>query len=223
MAKSPSRRSLGSGNFDSVFESRGLVDRKVTKKIKQAREESQVTKIQRLTEQQLVAGRAKGALAASERPLSEKQAKYVEAIVDKGMGKKQALAEAGMSTTPGNNWNMNNNQKVQNAIAERRQAYEKAVDMSRTRVMNGLLEAVDMAKMKADPLSMVAGWREIAKICGYYEPTKVQVEVSVNGKMLLHQMQNMSDEDLLKLADQGNMIEGEFEDVTGMPEDDDPA
>jgi hypothetical protein len=39
-------------------------------------------------------------------------------------------------------------------------------------------------------------------MCGYYEPQRVQVEVSVSAKRLFSQFETLSDEELLKLAEQ---------------------
>lgn len=45
-----------------------------------------------------------------------------------------------------------------------------------------------MAKIKADPLTMIAGWREVGKMCGFYEPTKAKIEVSVQGQVLIQRL-----------------------------------
>lgn len=58
---------------------------------------------------------------------------------------------------------------------------------------------------------MVSGWREIGKMCGFYEPTKTKVEVSVNGRVMVERINAMSDEELLRLAEgDGNVFDGEF-------------
>jgi len=72
------------------------------------------------------------------------------------------------------------------------------------------LESIEMAKIKADPLTMIAGWREVGKMCGFYEPTKAKIEVSVQGQVLIQRLNAMSDEELLKLAEgDPNVLEGE--------------
>lgn len=206
MARKPSRGSIAGGNFDKIIESRGGIDRKVAKKIATARQ-SALLRGNPATPETVDKIRE-----TMNTVLTDKQHAFVANKVDMGMSDNRAAKEAGYSDKAAAR-NLNTLPKIQNAIAERQEAYQEVVQMSRKRVMDGLLEAVDMAKLKADPLSMVAGWREIAKICGYYEPTKVQVDVSVNGKMLLHQMSSMSQEDLLKLADMGDALEGEFQEI----------
>ena len=92
---------------------------------------------------------------------------------------------------------------------QEKKAYEDSVQMTRKRVMEGLLEGVEMAKLMAEPASMIAGWREIGKMCGYYEPVKKKVELTVNGQVAMQRMERMSDEELMKY------IAGTVQDVLG--------
>ena len=48
--------------------------------------------------------------------------------------------------------------------------YAEAAQATKIDVMAGLKEAIDMAKLMSEPATMIAGWREIGKLCGYYEP-----------------------------------------------------
>lgn len=77
-------------------------------------------------------------------------------------------------------------------------AYESASQMTRKKVMDGLLEAVEMAKLMAEPATMVSGWREIGRMCGYYEPVKHTLDINIKGDVTLRQLNSMSDADLLK-------------------------
>lgn len=71
--------------------------------------------------------------------------------------------------------------------------------MTRKKVMDGMLESIEMAKLMAEPASMIAGWREIGKICGYYAPVETRVKIDVSGNVVLGQMNSMTDAELLKL------------------------
>lgn len=82
--------------------------------------------------------------------------------------------------------------------------YESAADMSRKKVMDGLLEAVEMAKLMSEPATMVAGWREIGKMCGYYAPVETRVKVDVTGNVVMTRLNGMSDEELLALISAGS-------------------
>jgi phage terminase small subunit len=87
--------------------------------------------------------------------------------------------------------------KIQAAVAAERASYAIASGVTKKMVVDGLMEAVDMAKIKADPLAMIAGWREVGKMLGFYEPTKVAMSVTVGGQVLLSKMNTMSDAELL--------------------------
>jgi hypothetical protein len=80
--------------------------------------------------------------------------------------------------------------------------------MTRQKVIDGLKEAIDIARTMSDPQTMVAAWREIARICGYYAPEVKKLELSVIGATHISQIQDMTDEELTKL-----ILEGEFERV----------
>jgi hypothetical protein len=77
--------------------------------------------------------------------------------------------------------------------------YEASVQMTRKKVMDGLLEGVEMAKLAGEPASMIAGWREIGKMCGYYEPVTRKLDITVNGAVAMDRMNRMSDQELLDL------------------------
>lgn len=92
--------------------------------------------------------------------------------------------------------------KMPNILAaynEEKRLIEEAAQMTRKKVMDGLIEAVEMAKLMAEPATMVSGWREIGKMCGYYEPKKVQLDVNVTGNVIHQRLNALSDAELLKL------------------------
>lgn len=80
-----------------------------------------------------------------------------------------------------------------------KEAYEQASGMNRKRVIDGFLEAIEMAKVMAEPSTMVAGWREISKMCGYYEPVQVKHTVTHEGKILHDRLDKLSDAELFEL------------------------
>ena len=82
--------------------------------------------------------------------------------------------------------------------AEKR-AYEEASQMTRKRVIDGLLEAIDMAKLVSEPGSMIAGWREIGKMCGYYAPVEQKLTIDHTSSVLADRLNKLSDAELLKL------------------------
>lgn len=81
-------------------------------------------------------------------------------------------------------------------------AYEQASQMTRARVIEGFLDGIEMAKMLGEPSSVIAGWREVGKMCGYYEPVTVRHEVSHEGKVITDRLNRLSDAELLKLIEE---------------------
>lgn len=83
-------------------------------------------------------------------------------------------------------------------VASRKAAFEKQTGMTRQKVMDGLLEAAEMAKLMAEPSSMVAAWREIGKMCGYYAP--VEKKIKIEGNVVLDKMERLTEAELLELV-----------------------
>ena len=96
---------------------------------------------------------------------------------------------------------------VKAAVAERQGEIAEELEISREKVMRGLLDAVEIARVQADPGAMVKAWSEIARMCGYYAPVKQRVDVSVSAKRMVDQFEVMSDAELLRLADQVGPVE----------------
>jgi hypothetical protein len=81
-------------------------------------------------------------------------------------------------------------------------AYEAAAQMTRKKVMDGLLEGIEMAKLVSEPSTMISGWREIGKLCGYYEPTRQRIDISVNGSVQMQHLNRLNDAELLQIIQQ---------------------
>ena len=79
-----------------------------------------------------------------------------------------------------------------------KKAYEAACQMTRKKVMDGFLEAAEMAKLQADPTAMTGAWREVGKMCGYYEPVRKTIDVNVNGT-ITQKVEKLSDDMLLQI------------------------
>lgn len=143
--------------------------------------------------------------------LNERQRRYVELVIDVGLPKSVAAREAGYSDAP------ENTKAIDIAMKERREKHEVLFNVSRKQVLEGFQDSIDMARLAGEPAVMVMGWREVARLCGYYEPTKHKIEVNVTGNVTVKQLQNMSDSDLLKLASEPAALEGEYDKVADDP------
>ena len=80
--------------------------------------------------------------------------------------------------------------------------------------MDGMLEAIEMAKMQSEPGVMVAGWREIGRMCGYYAAEKKILDINITAKRAVDKLETLSDAELLEMIEEDNeAIEGEFAEV----------
>lgn len=150
--------------------------------------------------------------------LTQMQRDFVYYMAEERYGQTEAARLAGYKSAHRTGIDLMQNPKISKAVGEAREKYRTAANMERKRVVDGFLEAVDMARTKADPIAMVGAWREIGRMCGFYEPTRTEVKVSVDGQVVLQQLQSMSDDDLLKLISEESeanklALEGEFEEV----------
>lgn len=132
--------------------------------------------------------------------LTPAQEAFVKARVS-GMNCVQAAQAAGYAVPKVKGYQLEIHPEVQAALKKEWAKAEKMSEMSKKKVMDGMLYAIEQAKLLADPSAQIAGWREVAKICGYYEPQRVKLEVSVSAKRMFSQFETLSDEELLKIAE----------------------
>jgi len=142
-----------------------------------------------------------------QRELSAQQASYVKNRAT-GLSRQASAIAAGYSDWDGCGKDVESSPVVQEALAVARKEYEVAGGVKKEDVMAGLLDAANMAKIMADPQAMIAAWREIGKMCGYYAPEVKKVEHEHSAKGLLGRLASLTDAELLSLA-HGRVIDGE--------------
>lgn len=102
------------------------------------------------------------------------------------------------------------------AVAARLRAIEESrrqsMKMTREKAEAGIMEAIEMAKTNSDPQSMIRGWAEINRMCGFYAPEQKELKISGNAKRIRKEIESLDDSKLLELAG-GGVIDGEFEEV----------
>lgn len=86
-------------------------------------------------------------------------------------------------------------------------AYEAASQMTRKKVMDGLLDGIEMCRLTSDGPGVITGWKTVGQMCGYFEPVKRQLDINVTGNVRMNQM---SDADLLRIIQQGAAAELEL-------------
>lgn len=145
---------------------------------------------------------AAAAAVSPDKPLTEKQKLYAVARA-RGESVPNAMAAAGYNEQVSYGYRLDKMPNVQRLIQQEQALYAEAAQIDRKKVIDMQLEAYEMAKTMAEPATMVAAAREIGKICGLYEPKKV--EVSVNGSIQheMHRLDSMSDAELLEFLAQG--------------------
>jgi phage terminase small subunit len=77
-------------------------------------------------------------------------------------------------------------------------------------VIEGMKSAINDAQMTSDPQAQIAGWREIAKMLGYYAPKVRKLEVSKTEERARKELCAMTEKELIDMAGSEDVIEGEF-------------
>lgn len=141
--------------------------------------------------------------------LTDKQEKLVDGVM-KGKSTTQAAIDAGYAATNGTvSASITKSRKVKEALQVAREELVDLTTISRGDVIEGMMEAIALARTAAEPATMIAGWREIAKILGHYEPEVKKVELTVNQQVVRSKLEVMSDEELLQLLNNDSaLIEG---------------
>lgn len=150
-----------------------------------------------------------------DKPLTARQKDFAMEIA-KGNSVPVALARAGFSDKDNSlGYRMIKMPNICRVIDAERAKFEADNQMSRRKVMDMLLESYDMAKLAAEPATMVSAAREIGKMCGYYEPRKIQVDIGVSGQTFMGRMNALSDAELMRLIEGGQaqgLLEGPQDD-----------
>jgi len=145
--------------------------------------------------------------------LTEQQRVLVDCLM-KGMNTLQAARAAGYSHPEKAGYQAVNSPKVQAALQYLHKRHEKKADMSRKKVMDGFLEAIEMAKIQGEAGVMVNGWREIGRMCGYYAPETKKIDINITAKRVIDKLETLSDEELAEMIEESaTIIEGEAEEV----------
>ena len=146
------------------------------------------------------------ALYDPDRPLTDKQKAFVQAWAQ-GETIRSASIRAGYADGGTMGYRLAQDPAILKIYNTEKALYEQASQMTRKRVMEGLLDGIEMAKQVSEPSAVITGWKTIGQMCGYFEPVRKKIDISVNGNVTIKRLEAMGDADLLKL------IKGEVEDV----------
>lgn len=95
--------------------------------------------------------------------------------------------------------------RVQKELSQHRTGF------TREDVTEGIHDAVQQAKLMADPMSQIRGWTEIARINGLDAPKKVEHTVTItDANAPPEQLRYLPTADLVRLVDASNVIDVDF-------------
>ena len=135
--------------------------------------------------------------------LTSRQQKFVKNYVRLGNAS-QAAREAGYAAAGARvtACRLLANPNLQAAISSERRRYEQNLGITRERVIAELRSTVDIARTQGNAPAMISGWREIAKICGYYERrVEVTIHPNIAAQRVVSQLETMSTDELMKFTE----------------------
>ena len=136
--------------------------------------------------------------------LSQKQERFVEHYALCGNAA-EAARLAGYSAKTARQIATENLSKpsVKQALEARREVYRADLAVTKDQVVAGLLSAIEIGRKQENPNVIISGLVQVAKLCGFYEPEKVNLTLSANGKLLSTKFAAMSDDELMAIIAKG--------------------
>jgi len=135
--------------------------------------------------------------------LTDQQRRYVEARAQ-GLSTHASATFAGVDDH--HRSAMERHPRVKKILQETARFALRRLAVSREDVLDGFMDAVHASQTSTE---LTAAWREIGRLVGAYEPEQVK---HTHIHKTAEQMEQLSDEELLKMADQeGFTLDGEYE------------
>jgi hypothetical protein len=72
--------------------------------------------------------------------------------------------------------------------------------MKRQDVQDIVMEAIQMARIGSDPMTMIRGAQELNKMCGFYAPEEKKYSLNISQRRIQERFDELSDHELLELA-----------------------
>jgi hypothetical protein len=91
------------------------------------------------------------------------------------------------------------NPRIRNTISRIFEENRIRYEIDRDRIVEGLLEAINVAKEQSDSTSMINGWKELAKVTGVGAPERKEIVLTQNNPST-EALRQAPDEELLKLV-----------------------
>ena len=140
--------------------------------------------------------------------LGPRERRYVLQTTIGRMSPSSAAADAGFKAPP-------KSLSVRHALSVINTEIAKKLDVSLDYIQKGMLEAVQMARHNGEPMTMIAGYREMGKLAGMYiERKELKVEIKHLTEEQLHELTDTELDSLIEHADSIELKKnerGEFE------------
>jgi hypothetical protein len=135
--------------------------------------------------------------------LNAKQRRFIEEyLVDSNGARAAITAGYGRAGAAVAAHRLLSNANVQTVLQARQAADAARLQISRERVVAGLLEAVERGRAQQQPMAMVAALREIGRLMGFYAPDQHRVQLAaLRNERAAQVMSSLSDQDLLAMID----------------------
>jgi hypothetical protein len=141
--------------------------------------------------------------------LNPRERRYVLQVTLGRMSKAEAANDSGFAAPP-------TGLAVTNAVAVIQRKMSEALVIDFNHVAVGLQDAIELARAKGEPMSMIAGYREQAKLAGLMIEKK---QVDVNVKHISEEdLAEMSEDELNQLIDKADAIELTHAEYERLPE-----
>jgi phage terminase small subunit len=163
------------------------------------------------TEEEVLEAEYEGAEPQGDKAVSPKEECVLNHIIS-GLSRSAAVQAAG--------YNFKNPSKgcasilhrpaVRARFAELQTQAADRAQISQDDIIEGFKAAINDAQMTSDPQAQIAGWREIAKVLGFYAPKLTKIEVSKTEARARKELSAMTEKELIEMAGSDDVIEGEF-------------
>jgi hypothetical protein len=99
-------------------------------------------------------------------------------------------------------------------IMEAREVFKNAVrgslNITKHDVLHGITEAINRAKIIAEPSTEIAGWKQISTMLGYDAPTVHRVDIRESVTVVQQHVRRLPDSELVDMLGAGGVIDVEF-------------
>lgn len=142
--------------------------------------------------------------------LSKKAMKFIDGI-ELGMLPPAAAEYAGYSDRDECN-SLLKRPEIYAHVQKIRARTARKFKITREKVQEGLMDAIELARLQADATAMIRGYNEINKMMGYHAPEVKEHRLTLAQAEKMQKFNGMTDYELLELQ-QGVQLEGEFEEL----------